>query len=113
MILIFCVTLLGAIVGSFLNVCIYRLAWNKSIFWPGSHCPNCLRPVRFYDNIPIVSWFVLGGRCRDCGEKFSPRYMLVEALSAVLFGFVFWLQAPEGVAGYSRYGYHIVLLAAL
>jgi len=107
------VVLFGACVGSFLNVCIYRLPWEKSILWPGSHCPRCLNPVRFYDNIPVVSWFVLRGRCRDCGEQFSARYMLIEALTAGLFVLVLWLNRPAALAGYFQYGSWMFLLSAL
>jgi leader peptidase (prepilin peptidase)/N-methyltransferase len=107
------VILFGACVGSFLNVCIYRLPWEKSILWPGSHCPRCLNPVRFYDNIPIVSWFVLRGRCRDCGESFSARYMLIEAFTAGLFVLVLWLSRPVGMSGYFQYGVYMFLLSAL
>lgn len=75
----------GAIVGSFLNVCIYRIPRNKSIVRPNSYCPKCEKPVRFYDNIPIVSYILLGGKCRDCGTKISARYPFVELLTAVIF----------------------------
>ncbi len=111
--LLVCVLLLGAVVGSFLNVCVYRLPFQKSLLWPGSHCPNCLRPIRAYDNVPIFSWWLLGGRCRDCGQKFSPRYMAVEAFTAALFAFVLYLEAPAGAAALARYAYHVVLLALL
>jgi leader peptidase (prepilin peptidase)/N-methyltransferase len=104
---------LGAIVGSFLNVCIYRLPWEKSLLWPGSHCPQCSRPVRAYDNIPVLSWFILRGRCRHCGAPFSARYMLVELLTAALFGTLFWVTAPAGLAGFTRFACHAFLLAAL
>jgi leader peptidase (prepilin peptidase)/N-methyltransferase len=63
---------LGAVIGSFLNVCIWRIPEGKSIVTPASHCPKCGNPVRFHDNIPLVSWLVLRGRCRDCGEAISP-----------------------------------------
>ncbi|MFW6133155.1 MAG: prepilin peptidase [Planctomycetota bacterium] len=75
---------LGACVGSFLNVVIHRLPRGQSIVFPGSHCPHCGRAIRWYDNIPIVSWFVLRGRCRDCSARISPRYLVVELASAVL-----------------------------
>ena len=74
----------GGAVGSFLNVCIFRLPAKTSIIQPGSRCPNCLKPVRFYDNIPIISYILLRGKCRDCGEKISWRYPLVELLTGVL-----------------------------
>lgn len=75
----------GAVIGSFLNVCIYRIPRNKSIVRPNSFCPNCEKPVRFFDNIPIVSYILLGGKCRNCGTKISKRYPFVELLTAVLF----------------------------
>ena len=76
--------LFGAIIGSFLNVVIHRVPHDLSIVTPGSQCPKCESPVRWFDNIPIVSWFVLGGRCRNCGESFSIRYALIEALTGLL-----------------------------
>lgn len=76
---------LGAIFGSFANVIIYRLPEGLSIVKPGSHCYSCKAPVRWYDNIPIFSWFILRGRCRKCQAKFSIRYPIVELLTAVLF----------------------------
>ncbi|HEX5224038.1 MAG TPA: prepilin peptidase [Solirubrobacteraceae bacterium] len=74
----------GAIVGSFLNVVIYRLPRRESLVMPGSHCPACQAPVRPYDNVPIISWLLLRGRCRSCRATISPRYPLVEALTAAL-----------------------------
>ncbi|MDI6743229.1 MAG: prepilin peptidase [Smithella sp.] len=74
----------GSAVGSFLNVCIFRLPAKTSIIKPGSRCPNCLKPLRFYDNIPIISYILLRGKCRDCGEKISWRYPLVELLTGLL-----------------------------
>jgi len=78
-------TVLGAIVGSFLNVVVYRLPAGKSLVHPGSHCPRCDHAIRWYDNLPVVGWFVLRGRCRDCRAQISPRYPAVEALTAVMF----------------------------
>jgi leader peptidase (prepilin peptidase) / N-methyltransferase len=75
---------LGAVVGSFLNVVAYRLPRHESLISPASHCPRCGTPVKPYDNIPILSWLLLRGRCRSCGGAISPRYPLVEALTAVL-----------------------------
>jgi leader peptidase (prepilin peptidase)/N-methyltransferase len=74
----------GAIFGSFLNVVIYRLPRHESVVTPASHCPNCGTPVRPYDNVPILSWLLLRGHCRGCGEPISARYPLVEALTAAL-----------------------------
>ncbi len=75
----------GAVTGSFANVCIHRLPRRESIISPSSHCPHCGSPVRWYDNIPIVSYIVLRGRCRDCAGSISPRYLVIELLSATLF----------------------------
>ncbi len=74
----------GAIVGSFLNVCIYRMPLGQSIVSPGSRCMSCNKNVRWYDNIPILSWLFLRGRCRFCGASFSIRYPFVELLTALL-----------------------------
>ncbi len=82
--------ILGACVGSFLNVCIYRISEGKSIIFPKSFCPNCQHPIRFYDNIPIISYLLLRGRCRDCHEKFSYRYPVVELITALLSLLLFW-----------------------
>jgi leader peptidase (prepilin peptidase)/N-methyltransferase len=77
--------LVGASGGSFLNVVIWRVPRGESIVSPPSHCPKCGTRIRARDNIPIVSWLILRGRCHSCGEPISPRYPLVEALVAVLF----------------------------
>ncbi|HNY51636.1 MAG TPA: prepilin peptidase [Smithella sp.] len=74
----------GAAIGSFLNVCIFRLPENNSIIKPSSQCPYCHHPIRFYDNIPIISYFVLQGKCRDCRGRISWRYPLVEIITALL-----------------------------
>jgi leader peptidase (prepilin peptidase)/N-methyltransferase len=75
----------GAVIGSFLNVCIYRIPRSKSIVKPNSFCPNCEKPIRFYDNIPIVSYILIGGKCRQCGTKISIRYPFVELMTAVVY----------------------------
>jgi len=75
--------LLGAIVGSFLNVCILRLPKEESIITPGSHCPHCKKPIAFYDNIPLVSYFILRGKCRHCKKKISLQYPIVEGITAL------------------------------
>ncbi len=76
---------LGGAVGSFLNVVVYRLPAGMNIAWPGSHCPRCRHAIRAYDNIPVLAWFWLAGRCRDCRQPISFRYPLVEAVAAGLF----------------------------
>ena len=73
----------GAIVGSFLNVCISRLPKGESVVRPGSHCPKCNVPIRFYDNIPIISYFLLRGKCRYCKAPISIQYPVVEAMTAL------------------------------
>ncbi len=79
----------GAIVGSFLNVCICRLPRGESIITPGSHCPHCQTPIRFYDNIPLVSYLLLGGKCRYCKGNISFQYPLVEGITALSSFFLF------------------------
>jgi leader peptidase (prepilin peptidase)/N-methyltransferase len=86
------VFLIGACVGSFLNVCIARLPLEKSILWPGSRCGRCFQPVRWYDNLPLVSYLWLRGRCRMCLERFSVRYFLVELLTGLGFVGLFYLE---------------------
>jgi leader peptidase (prepilin peptidase) / N-methyltransferase len=83
MILIF-VFLIGAIVGSFLNVCIYRLPRHESIVFPASHCPHCGKPIKFYDNIPLLSYVILRGKCRNCKQNISGRYPIIETISGLL-----------------------------
>jgi len=75
--------LFGAIVGSFLNVCIHRLPSQESVVFPASHCPHCREPIRPYDNIPLLSYVLLRGRCRSCGAAISSRYPAVELLSGL------------------------------
>lgn len=82
--------LIGALVGSFLNVCIYRLPRRESIVWPGSHCPACSRPIAWYDNIPLASYLVLVGRCRSCSVPIPWRYPVVEGLNAAGYIGLLW-----------------------
>lgn len=82
--------LFGACMGSFLNVCIYRIPKELSIVRPSSHCPACGNPIAWYDNIPLASWMILRARCRACGARISPRYILVESLVAGLWAMLAW-----------------------
>ncbi len=75
----------GLIMGSFLNVCIYRIPKELSVVRPSSLCPSCGKSVKFYDNIPVLSYIILGGKCRSCGTRISARYPLVELLNAILY----------------------------
>jgi leader peptidase (prepilin peptidase)/N-methyltransferase len=83
------VSTIGALIGSFLNVVIHRVPREESIVFPNSRCPSCGTAIRPYDNIPILSYLILRGRCRACGVSISPRYPAIEALTALLFGLVF------------------------
>ena len=79
---LFCI---GLVVGSFLNVCIYRLPRDESVAWPASHCTTCNRPLDWYENIPVASWMVLRGRCRTCRSPIAVRYPIIELVTGVLF----------------------------
>jgi leader peptidase (prepilin peptidase)/N-methyltransferase len=93
--------LFGAVIGSFLNVCIVRLPADQSVVAPPSRCPRCGKPVEWRDNIPVLSWILLGGKCRGCREPISILYPLVELATAVLWGVMAWryglsLEALKG-----------------
>jgi leader peptidase (prepilin peptidase)/N-methyltransferase len=77
--------LAGLMIGSFLNVCIYRLPRRESIVWPASHCTSCNRPLAWFENVPVIGWLALSGRCRTCGSRISAMYPLVEVTTAVVF----------------------------
>lgn len=94
--------LFGLAIGSFLNVCIYRLPRRESLNWPASHCTACSRPLAWYENVPLASWLVLRGRCRSCREPISIMYPAVEAITAAVF-----------VAGFLIYGWTPLLAARL
>ena len=102
MIVVAVAVLFGLVVGSFLNVVIHRVPLRQSVAWPGSQCPQCGAPIKSFDNVPLLSYLVLRGKCRNCGARISPRYPLVEALTGLLFG----------VAAY-RYGLSLEFLSAL
>ena len=92
--------ILGTIVGSLLNVCIYRIPLEKSILWPASRCSQCLQPIRWYFNIPMLSYLLLRGQCRTCGTRFSSRYFLVELLTGLIFVGLFYLEVLENIHGF-------------
>ena len=112
---------LGCCIGSFLNVVVYRLPRDKSLVTPPSSCPSCGRHIHFYDNIPLMSWLVLGRKCRYCRAPISPRYFAIELLTGALFVGLFLLYfctdvresvQPFAGRGWLIYLLHIVLLAA-
>lgn len=93
--------LFGLLFGSFLNVCIYRVPRDLSIAWPGSSCPSCGSPIAWYDNLPVLSFLILRGRCRKCAKPIGYRYLAVEVATALLFGFIaaslgFTLESLKG-----------------
>jgi leader peptidase (prepilin peptidase) / N-methyltransferase len=99
----------GLIIGSFLNVVAYRLPRGESLAHPPSRCPHCESPVRPYDNIPVLSWLVLRGKCRSCKAPISPRYPLVEAATGALYAAVTWARWDDA----SGIALGIVLVTAL
>ena len=102
---------LGGVVGSFLNVVIIRVPDGRSIVTPGSTCGACGRPVRWYDNVPVLAWLWLRGRCRDCGVRLSPQYPLVEAATALLSLFALRAFGP-GLDYLIAFGFLAALVAA-
>jgi leader peptidase (prepilin peptidase)/N-methyltransferase len=83
---------LGLLIGSFLNVVAYRLPRGESLLWPASHCPSCEQAIKPYDNVPVISWLLLRGKCRGCGVKISARYPAIELLTALAFGAIVLLN---------------------
>jgi leader peptidase (prepilin peptidase)/N-methyltransferase len=96
---------LGTAVGSFLNVCIVRLPRGRSLLWPGSRCGGCYRPVRLQHNIPLVSYWWLSGRCRDCGGSFSMRYFWVEFLTGAIFIILYLLEVAADIHRFRPWGH--------
>ncbi|MBI3836714.1 MAG: prepilin peptidase [Planctomycetia bacterium] len=116
---------LGGIFGSFMNVVVYRLPRHISLSHPGSRCPACEHPIRWHDNVPIVGWLKLRGRCRDCGAAISVRYPLVEALVAAISSLIAWTEGMPEIAQASGdaggtyglqlglYAFHLLLICTL
>ncbi|MFQ5561131.1 MAG: prepilin peptidase, partial [Nitrospinota bacterium] len=93
----FCAFVFGTLVGSFSNVCILRMPERRSVVFPPSHCPSCKNKIAWFDNIPVLSWFVLLGRCRRCKAFISPLYPSVEFVSGLMYiaNFYFWGVTPQ------------------
>lgn len=89
-VLVVWVGVVGLLIGSFLNVVVWRVPRGESVVHPPSACPRCQHPIRARDNVPVLSWLLLRGRCRDCGEPISPRYPLVEGATGLLFALTAW-----------------------
>ncbi len=111
---------LGGIFGSFMNVVAYRLPLRMSLSRPGSHCPACQRPIRWYDNVPVLGWIRLGGRCRDCGARISARYPLVEALVASVAALLAWKATEAALDGsgdfqvdFVQFAFHLLLMCTI
>ncbi len=112
---------LGACVGSFLNVVIYRLPRGESIVFPASHCPSCGKAIKWHDNFPIISWLMLRGRCRWCSQSISPRYLVIELITAVLVAGLyvcyFVLRLRDGIGTFYEdwpmFAAHAALLCGL
>ena len=105
----------GGCIGSFLNVVIYRLPRDKSLISPPSSCPSCEKRIAFYDNVPLFSWLLLGGKCRHCKAKISVRYFVIELLTAVVFlGFFylyFYSGIREGIPAFVQGGWVIYVMS--
>jgi len=113
---------IGCCVGSFLNVVIYRIPREKSLVKPPSSCPSCGRHIQFYDNIPLISWLLLGGKCRYCKARISPRYFVIELITGLVFVGIFVLYFNSGLrhgipgflsGGWILYVISVVMLSAL
>ncbi len=113
---------IGTVVGSFVNVCVYRIPWQKSVIWPDSRCPRCLATIEARHNVPILGWLALRGKCRSCRLPISARYPMVEALVGVLFVAIYLADlaaVPRGLTGQDaallglRAAYHMTLVALL
>ena len=105
------VAVFGLLIGSFANVLIHRLPLSRSVVWPGSKCPACDAAIAWYDNIPVISWIILGGRCRHCRVWIPARYPMVEALCSVLLVCLFLRHGPTWQ--WAAHGWLVVSIVAL
>ncbi|MBI4352108.1 MAG: prepilin peptidase [Elusimicrobia bacterium] len=106
---------LGLLLGSFLNVCIARLPRDESIVFPASRCPKCLSPIKFYDNIPVLSFIVLGGRCRSCREPISYKYPFIELLTGLVTALLVykWWGSPLWLAVSLLSAYVLIIVSVI
>ena len=111
---------IGSVVGSFLNVCIYRIPWEKSVIWPGSHCPKCWGAIEGRDNVPVVGWLLLGGACRRCHSSISIRYPAIEFLVGALFLMTYLVDAVlptdyirDDITLLAKIVFHLLLISLL
>ncbi len=114
--------MMGASIGSFLNVVVWRLPQEMSLIKPGSHCPSCKHPLSWYDNVPVFAWFYLGGKCRYCKTPYSFKYPFFEFITGAVFAGLYWLYFVVGIrdnlpqfeqGGWIIYVAHIVLISCL
>ncbi|GAB6075592.1 prepilin peptidase [Desulfurobacterium crinifex] len=103
----------GTIVGSFLNVCTYRIPMGESVIYPSSHCPKCGEKIKWYDNIPIISYLILRGKCRNCGEKISVQYPLIELLTGILTAGVIWRYGVSFVSLYFLILIYVLIVVSM
>ena len=110
-------TVFGLLIGSFLNVCIGRMPEDRSVVHPPSHCPTCGAGIRWHDNVPVLSWLLLRGRCRDCGTPISSLYPTIEVLTGLLALLVWMRFVPDvsalGLANVAAFGVHFGVVAML
>jgi len=105
---------MGVSIGSFINVVAYRLPARLSVLWPASRCPRCLTKLKAYDNVPVLAWVYLKGRCRYCQTKISIRYPVVEGITGIIFLLIFWqFQASILTVGYWAFSGWLLALALI
>ncbi|MBI4394660.1 MAG: prepilin peptidase [Candidatus Omnitrophica bacterium] len=107
------VFILGTVFGSFFNVCIHRLPREEAVAWPPSRCPKCKKPIAWFDNIPLLSVFLLKGRCRHCGTRIAPRYFVVELITGIFYLWI-WFYFGWTVKGFvSAILFSLLLIATV